>query len=269
MAFDDTQKGNEPSQYVELIEMSIGQETFYYTSFEKNYTFNNIIYEAISIKTKDFKSDVKMSPTPMKLTLSLSEPAIRYVANTPTEVIKVTITLVVIDNPTETKVFYIGRVMSVEFDDNGLTINLESKSDVFRQKIPGVKHTSLCNNLLFDEVCGLQELLFSFDATLSVVNDTTLVSSAFATKPDQWLRKGKIRTSYNDVRMITNHVGDTVTIQIGFDQRLTVGSVVKAIAGCDRRRTTCDVKFNNLENNVSMGEIPSRNPAMWGVEGTK
>jgi len=69
--------------------------------------------------------------------------------------------------------------------------------------------------------------------------------------------------------MITNHVGGVITIQLPFDSRLKVGNTVIVTPGCDRKRTTCDVKFLNLVNYVGMPEIPSHNPAVWGLEGTK
>lgn len=268
MALGDYLQGSEAGQIVELYKMTIGNEFFYFTSFEKDFVFGGETFLAIPIENKGFSNDEKMKPTPLKLSLNLTEPAIRYIANTPAEVIKIEITHVLKSNVAEYAVFYIGRVMSVEIDEKGATFNLESRTDVFRQKIPNVLHSSLCNNLVFDDVCSLIEGNYTDSATLSDITDATLTSTAFGARPNGYFTRGKIRTSFGDVRMITNHVGNVITLQLPFDSRLKVGQVVQAVRGCDRKRTTC-AAFGNLANYVGMPEIPSHNPAVWGVEKTK
>lgn len=269
MAISDYQNNAQASQHIELFEISIGQDIRYYTSYEKDYTFLSNLYRAIPIEQKGFSNDDKMQPIPLKLSLSLEEDAVRFIASSPIEPISLKVIYVLKSDPTEFETFYKGRVLSYELDEKGVSFNLESKTDIFRQKVPNVKHTSLCNNILFDSVCGLDENLFSDNITVSSISGATVVSSDFAAKPNGWYNRGKLRTSYGDVRMITAHSGNSVTIHIPFDSRVSSGSSLVAVAGCDRKRTTCEIKFSNLENNVSMPEIPSHNPAVWGVEGTR
>jgi uncharacterized phage protein (TIGR02218 family) len=132
-----------------------------------------------------------------------------------------------------------------------------------------VLHSSLCNNIVYDDVCLVNELSFTDNAVITDITDATLTSTAFGARPNGYFTRGKTRTSFGDVRMITNHVGDVITIQLPFDARLKVGNTIQAVAGCDRKRTTCVSKFANIANYVGMPEIPSHNPAVWGVEGTK
>lgn len=268
MALSDYLEGNEAGQIVELFRMTVGQTVYYYTSYEIDFDFGGEIYEAIPIETKGFTNDDKMKPTPLKLSLILTEPATQYIANTPAEVITIEITHVLKTDTGENALFYIGRVMSVEIDEKGVTFNLESRTDVFRQKVPNVLHSSLCNNIVFDDVCQVAEQSFTDAVTISDITDSTISSPAFGARPNGYFTRGKVKTSYGDIRMVTNHVGDVLTLQLPFDSRLKVGNEVSATAGCDRKRTTCQTRFANIANYVGMPEIPVHNPAVWGVEGT-
>lgn len=266
MALVDSLQGEHASQYLELYQIQIGQTSYFYTSYEKDYTFASQLYEAIPIEHQGFSNTEKMQPTSLKIDLNLSAPATSYIANSPVEPVKVTLLQVLKSNPSEADIFYQGGISSVELTKSSATLNLELRTDLFRKRLPNVIYSSVCNNILFDGVCQLQEANFSISAYISEISGKTLVSSAFATKPNGYFQRGKIKTSYGDARMVTQHISDTITLQFPFDSRILENLNVTAVAGCNRSRSQCLERFNNLGRYVGMPEIPSSNPVVWGVK---
>jgi len=150
MALKDFLQAAEASQFVALFEFTIGQEVIRFTTYNKDFTFQSEVYIAGPLDAKGFTADTKTQPISLKITMNLTDPATRYIANTPAEIITVKITFVLLADPLEFSIFYQGRVMSVGLNEKNVSLNCESKSDIFRQKTPNVLHTSLCNNILFD-----------------------------------------------------------------------------------------------------------------------
>ena len=64
--------------------------------------------------------------------------------------------------------------------------------------------------------------------------------------------------------MIISHDKDTNTIVLRYlIPGLVAGESVVVSAGCDKTRSTCQNKFNNLINQLGFPDIPADNPATW------
>ena len=84
MALEDFLQSNEASQYLTIYDFQVGNETFRFTSFEKDVVFNSVTYSAAPIENKGFTADTKLKATALSVAVNLSVPATRFIANTPT-----------------------------------------------------------------------------------------------------------------------------------------------------------------------------------------
>jgi len=96
-------------------------------------------------------------------------------------------------------------------------------------------------------------------------NGSVLRSATFATQPDGFFTMGHVRHN-TDIRLITDHVGQDITLQVPFDSRLQDGQLVSAFPGCDKTFETCRDKFNNLARRTGFDLIPETNPAVWKIK---
>lgn len=264
MAYSDEIKKIQQGAFAELYKIKAGEETWYYTTYEKEIVFESNTYEPKPIKRGAFTYDDKLKAQRIKIAAPLAEPVKRYIGNSPIEPTKITITRVFVDNPTFAKVLFFGEVIGVTMQKGIADIDCESTSLIFRNKLPLWCHQAFCNNKLFDSQCTVDPNLFKISGAITI-SGNDLVSTAFAAKPDGWFANGHCKTAYGDIRLITNHVGDTITLQIPFDSRLAGGATVIAFAGDDKKPSTCRDKFNNFENFKGMPFIPSNNPVIFGA----
>ena len=122
------------------------------------------------------------------------------------------------------------------------------------RQICRVRMQALCNNTLFDSVCGLAAGDFELVAEVTVsVDGKTLNSLAFE-EVDGFYQYGKALFD-GMYRFISSHVGNNITIQYPFDG-LVDGNNVTVWPGCDKDPATCQNKFSNFVNYVGMPYIP-------------
>jgi len=109
--------------------------------------------------------------------------------------------------------------------------------------------------------------------TALVGNVATIPEAAL--QPGGWYLGGVLQCEDGSMRMITGHVGAQITITRAIAYLTTAfgssgygrnygnlygGVAVQIHPGCDRTMSTCDSKFDNLDNNGSFAWIPSKNP---------
>lgn len=106
-----------------------------------------------------------------------------------------------------------------------------------------------CRFFLADGRCPVPQSSIKVDGTISGVNTTanTITSAAFATKPDQYFKWGWVQYG-NDIRLVVNHVGNTITLLSNFFSS-PISQLVSAYGGCDNLPATCNTKFGTYTNN--------------------
>jgi len=168
------------------------------------------------------------------------------------------------DTAQEAIIEWVGRVMSAKWGNSGATITCESVYASIERNARIRRYSITCPFQLYGEGCKVSMTNYGVDATLSSVSGITLVSDAFATKPNGWFIGGFVL--WYDVvnklhfrRFITAHSGNQITIQQQING-LIAGEQIKAYAGCNKLITTCKDKFNNIENYGGFPWTPSKNP---------
>jgi len=252
----------EMSGFAELFEISVANVIYYYTSYANNITFGGQEYVSKPLQRSPFNVDQQFRAITVTISAPLIFPMTQYIANTPLEPVIIKIYRAFLSDLTAFRLVFSGIIKTVDIEDKVARATCESLSDVLRTKIPNVLYQAYCNHRVFDPGCKLNQEDFRTAATVTVTA-STLVSAAFAAKPNGYFTGGHV-VADTDFRLITNHFTSTITLQVPFDARVYTGSIIVAYPGCNLSPVTCRDKFSNLDNYLGMPYIPSKNPAVSG-----
>jgi hypothetical protein len=266
--FDELQ-AIEPPKIAELYIVSSGPFTNYYTSFSEDVLFQGNNYKARSIERTNFNRKGTLTPTKINIKAPIDNLLQKYIANTPSEPVFIDIisTLPFVSGLPSAQ-FFRGRVVNATIAENMIAADCESRTQIFRNKVPSVIYQSRCNHQLFSTpigsigACNLLKTNYLVTATVTVVG-ASLVSPTFATFPNDYFTGGFVEFGL-DARWITKHIADTIYLQVPFDSRVITGAIVFAFPGCDKKPETCRDKFSNSLNFLGFPYIPSQNPVIWG-----
>jgi hypothetical protein len=89
-------------------------------------------------------------------------------------------------------------------------------------------------------------------------------AKATAQNDPNWFALGKV-TVGDETRTCTGQNGTRLYLNFGF-VRAKVGDAISALAGDDKRVTTCDKKFGQLINHSGMPYIPNNSPQLDSME---
>lgn len=155
-------------------------------------------------------------------------------------------------------VFWRGRITAVNIANLQATLTGRSVVQIIKNAVNPMGISILCPRVLYSSGCGVSQATFTDTATLSAVSTRTLTSSTFAARADGWYVGGKVYGASGVPLFIVAHVGNTITTQVAHG--ITSGEIVRATAGCDRKHTTCRLKFGNLVNSLAFPWLPLKNP---------
>ena len=263
MAYSDKIGKIQASAFAELFEISANNTTYYYTSHAQAVTWGGHSYLARSIKRGELSFSDRLRSVRVQVSAPLDAPFLQYIANAPPELAKVKITRKFLDSSDAVQIFW-GYAISITIADNIASVECESETRMLRNKIPKWVFQAYCNHMLFDSHCGLDAADFAVDATVSDVTGSTITAAVFATFAAGYFILGHVKFQ-NDIRLVTNHVGAVLTLQIPFPN-LAVDGVVTAYPGCDKSFEMCRDRFNNLPQRLAFDNIPSSNPCVFGFK---
>jgi len=247
----------------ELYRLVYGPTTARYTSWSEDLTFLGEVYETAPLKRSGLSLDHELSAVRLSLQAPILDAFSRYIANQPIEPTSVTIYRALSDDLTQYAILFAGYVMTVSVKDRVARAECEANSAILDLSWPRFMYQSYCNHDLFDSGCALGDGAFLVQGAVTI-SGSDLTSAILGTFADGYFIGG--RAAYgDDERMITNHVGSTVTLQVPFDDRVEAGTVVDFYPGCDGSPDTCRDTFNNFTNFLGFPYIPSSNPVIWGV----
>lgn len=184
--------------------------------------------------------------------------------------------LVADDADAEKLAIFVGRVRSCEFGD--LTAKLTAQPIMDTLQKPGLsqRFSRACPFALYDpNTCGANKASFRVQGTVDSISDDglTIASSAFATKPADWLAAGFIefgepatgnKQLMRQRRAILTHSSDTVQL-ISPVNGLQIGEYFDAYKGCTKTTDSCN-SFSNLPNFGGFPYIPLKNVFTTGIK---
>lgn len=162
----------------------------------------------------------------------------------------------------------LGEVASNSFDEDSgmcsLAVNLNAGKT--QRNIPWPAYQKPCNRSLYEVGCDVNRENFRTNATLTSISGTSIVAAEFATKPDGWFLAGYVKSAIGESRLVVYHQGSLIVLQAPFF-KTKPGDAAAAYAGCDLRRSTCRLKFNNYKRWMGFAWVPAENPFTSNVFG--
>ncbi len=159
-----------------------------------------------------------------------------------------------------------GFIKDISLSNSIISLRISPINTDIEKKIPPFIYQSMCNNTLFDINCGLSKVNYEVNTAIdSITSNVEFVITAASNYNDNYFDLGVIHWN-GEMRMITNHTGNSIRIHFPFSTLPKVGDKVILYPGCDRTVNTCKNKFNNFNNFTGFPYIPSKNPTIWGVE---
>jgi uncharacterized phage protein (TIGR02218 family) len=254
-------KQQEP--FPEFYEIEQGGTYERYTSFNESLIFRGTTYQAAPINRGSFSYDTQFGSVNVDITAPITDVFAAYIGNLPIEPVNVVIYRAIKSDLTDYIIIFTGTVKSVTIKNRIATAKLEANSGWLFAKLPNVIYQAFCNHDVFDAGCGLSTITWEVTATITTISGYNIESATFGAKPDQYYTGGTVQFGV-DYRLITNHVGNVLSLQLPFDARLEINDDVIALPGCDGAPETCVNKYNNLLRFLGMPYIPSTNPVVWG-----
>jgi uncharacterized phage protein (TIGR02218 family) len=251
--------------FAELYDFAIAGQHWYYTSYQQDVEFLGEDYLATAIKRSSWSNENELRPVQVKITVPLTEFVTKFIANYPVQRVSVRIIRWFLEDSAAYFQIFDGEIISTVITKTGAELSCESASLLYSSSVPRIVHQAACNHVLFDDGCGLDEYNYRVAAAAVTVAGSTLVHVTFDTYDDGYFAWGRVKTSDSDYRLITAHVGDTITLQSPFPL-LATGDAVTVWPGCDKMRATCATKFGNFNNFLGFPFIPSHNPVIFGIE---
>lgn len=249
----------------ELYEFSYAGNYDRYTSFPEEITFLGFTWKRGTIKRTGFTVDTEFGKISMTIQAPILPTLQTYIGNYPVEVTSVTVYRALYSDLTDYRILFTGEVQNVSFKDNVAQAVCEMQSHQLRQMIPNIVHQAYCNHQVFDDECELDWSSWRAAATISGITSDKYTSPTFGLQSSGYYIGGQLIKD-NDARYIIDHIGNDVWLHVPFDTRVSVGTTVWAIPGCDGAPATCQNKFNNWGNFLAMPYIPSSNPVLWGFK---
>lgn len=163
---------------------------------------------------------------------------------------------------------FLGTVATCSFEEDEAILSGYSLLASLNRRVPWLTYQPNCNWALYHYGCVADRNAFRLDGVVASVSGLTLNAVVFSTQPDGWLKAAWVqRENTREVRFITSHVGNDITLQSPFPG-LAVGEPIVAFAGCMRDMATCGTKFGNLPRFAGWPDIPSKNPYRDNVYGS-
>lgn len=264
MSYETELQARQMTEFAELYTIRCGDLVYYYTSYSSAVTLYGRDYIARPIKRSVLNKTCKLEQEKLSITCPIDPIMQKYVGAAPAESTHLFIVRVFLNINKDMIIIFDGDLIDATFQDNMVTANFESRTKVFRGKIPKFVFQSFCNHDLFDTNCAVMSDSYKVTAQLSAVSGIALTSTKFSEYPNGYFVGGHAKFSL-DYRMITSHVGGVIQIQIPFSSSVVPGILLDVWPGCDKSPITCTSKFGNFNNFLGFPNIPSSNPTVWGI----
>lgn len=280
MSYASLETSQSSAQPVELFRFDYGLETYYYTSADKDFTYQGRLYTATPVSRSQVDQSQEDQAGSLEVSLPRENPvSALFIDYLPIIPVSVTIYRLHRGDSGVVSVFQ-GKVTSATYTDNECKLRCAANADVLNRIIPIAVYQPQCNHTVFSQSqtydmaggnraqtigCNASREAYRFAVAVQGVSGLTLTASPLASKPDDWFTYGYVERSNGEVRWITEHTGATLTLSYPF-KGLNPGETVSVFPGCDGLESTCRNKFNNVLNFSGFTRLPSKNPFSSSIQ---
>lgn len=266
MTYTSDEAQSDGSYIIELHKFTTPERIYNYTSHSEDFTFVDD-YEAIAISRSKGKSGTQSDNVSMDITVPYDCDLMVDLLSkkSPPDYIRYELKRVHYETLTSI-VAWRGVVIGASGTGRSFKLRVPSVfSSTLGSQIPSAYIQTQCNHILYDDRCGISELLYSFVTNIdAVANETEITLNSVDGKADQWFRGGTVKIG-NYSRLITDQTGKVIKFNYPFPAS-NVGDAAQITAGCNRSESDCKTKFSNWENFSGQKFIPLINVFSEGVQ---
>lgn len=258
----------------ELYRFAIGAEAWTYTSADAPAEHNGETYAPIPIDSDGTEQTAEINRSSERIRVPRDNPiGSQLMSDRLEQVVAVTIYRRLGDL---VAVRWKGRVMRARASGSEITLECESIFTALRQ--PGLRgrYQRSCRHTLYGRGCNVDKSLHAVPGTIKGGQGPTLIIPQAGLYPNGTFYGGLLETTVgrHSMRMIIAHEGSQIVLSrpiddldpaligygMSYGQHYGGAANVIIYPGCDRSRTTCYQRFNNIPNFGGFPWIPGRNP---------
>lgn len=272
MSFEAYEVSQETGEPIDLIELRLGSDSWFYTNNKTELTVTARLYLPLAIKRSRIVSAHEGQKTE-RMEISMpgdNEFVSQFVSmapgRRPTAVLK---RIHRQDVDVGVVVEYRGVVQSVDFEEHGdlAKIQVAALTSARSRTIPRRTFQGLCGHMLYDNFCKIDENdpLWEKFLTVTDVNGQDVTLSGADAFGFDFFVNGFVQYG-DDYRMVTGQTGNVLRLLLPLGEN-PVGQTVRALAGCKHRRDEdCFVKFDNILNYGGFPTVPTKNVFNTGLD---
>jgi len=246
----------------ELYEFKRGPAVWRYTSSDHDVQYGQELYTALPIKRSALEQTQEMSRNPINIELDKNAAFVQqYRGAPPTDVVSLNVYRIH-EGDTQRATIWIGRVNNVKFTERTAEVRCEPIFTSMKRPVLRRFYQSTCPHVLYGTQCKVLSANVRVIAHLVAVTGTQLTAPEFDAQPDGYFSGGFVEWEHDglqDKRFITNHVGSVITLDLPI-AGLPANATIQAYPGCDHLMSTCNEKFNNVDNYGGQPFYPQKNP---------
>jgi len=240
--------------------------------FNVEYGGETYIPAPISMGEVEVKEDIAKSS--LDITLGINNVAAqRWISDSSESIINATVWLK--DEMDDIYVIWKGRLSGKKPSGSKVELSLESVYTSLARSGLGARYQRMCRHGLYGRGCGVNKNDHVVSGIPSDVSGAVVTISEASDYSNGWFIGGMLETPDGSLRFIVDHVGDKIYLALAMDSLsrlfanqgygLSYGLIygglsIKLYPGCNRSRSICNSKFNNIENYGGFDWIPTRNP---------
>lgn len=267
MSFYTEEISNQDASPIRLYEFERGSLHWYYTSADRDISWNGNVYKAIPASDQGITQSGEAQSNVFQLTMPTGNPVVEMYRNTPpSDTIFLTIRNThEFDTLEEAPVQWIGYITDVQRPtSDSAIVSCSALSASFNR--PGLRLTWMrtCPNVLYDDNCGVNKDAYKVGAAVTSMDGTTVVAAALANYPQDYFSGGfiewQIATDVWERRGIEQYLTDGTLKIFGRTDGMNVGLTFYVYPGCTRTIDICNSRFNNVPNYGGIKDLPGKSP---------
>ena len=262
-AFENSARQGRP---VELFEFIQGAQTWRFTAYDQDYTWNTHTWTAETIGGDEPKQSGKVDQAGISLRFpSTNAFAAAFLSGLVEQITTVTVWRGHVGDPDEEfEVSWMGRVVGGAADGPEIQLQCESLFTSLRRFGLRRAFQKPCPHAVYGRGCNLAQANFAEGPfSISAMDGRVVTIPDAALQPDGWYTGGKMVAADGSQRFIMEHTGDSLVISRThptLEGQVAGGVSVTLYPGCDHTESTCNSKFSNGLNFGGWKYFGPKNP---------
>ncbi len=264
MTYDVIERSNQDGKPVALYEFLFGTIAWRYCAFTSAITVGGNTYEPLAISDGGYSMSGEPADDMISITVDASIPLSNILnGSPPSQTIWVNVRRYH-HGDTEAPITWIGYVASRK-QMNAASVDIRCKmlTAGFNRDGARLTYGRQCPHVLYGIDCRANKAAFAFTMPVESLAGGTVYSSYLTGQASGYFSNGFFEwvryTGAVERRGIEFHTGNHFTV-LGTTIGIDVGDIITVYPGCQRTRSDCKNKFNNLSNYGGFAHMPNKSP---------